>query len=196
VPRRPRSEHPGAISHVTARGNGGEPIFLDDYDRVGLLQLFALVGAKQGWQCLAYCLMTNHYHLLVRTPESTLSVGMQAIQSRYAHGFNERHERSGHLFGSRYFQRPVESESHALTSAVYTVLNPVRAGLAEHPAEWPWSSYRATLGLEPSFDSLRVDLLLELLAPNGDEARVRYERLIDDAVMALRDKQGAGTAGT
>lgn len=195
MPRRPRSEYPGAISHVIARGNGGQAIFIDDYDRVGMLQLFALVGAKHRWQCLAYCLMSNHYHLLVRTPESTLAVGMQAIQSRYAHGFNERHERSGHLFGSRYFQRPVESESHALTSAVYTVLNPVRAGLAGNPAEWPWSSYRATLGLEPSFDSLRSDILLEFIAGDLGEARTRYKQLVNDAVTALRDKQGAGTFG-
>jgi REP-associated tyrosine transposase len=191
VPRPPRSEHPGAISHLTARGNGGEPIFLDDYDRVGLLQLFALVGGKQGWQCLAYCLMGNHYHLLVRTPEPTLAVGMHAIQARYARGFNERHGRSGHLFGSRYFQRLVESESHVLTSAVYTVLNPVRARLVQHPAEWLWSSYRATIGLEPSFDSLRPDVLLDLLTPDRDEARTRYEQFIDDALIMLPEKRPA-----
>lgn len=99
--RRSRSEHAGAVSHVTARGNGGQAIFEDDYDRMGLLQLFAAAGAKHGWQCLAYCLMGNHYHLLVRTPEPTLAVGMQAIQSHYARRFNKRHGRTGHLFRAR-----------------------------------------------------------------------------------------------
>jgi putative transposase len=191
VPRRPRSEYPGAIFHVTARGNDGQDIFVDDYDRVGLLQLFASIAAKHQWECLAYCLMSNHYHLLVRTPEPTLAVGMHAIQSRYAHGFNERHGRRNHLFGTRYSQRPVESQSHVLTSAVYTVLNPIRARLIEQPVEWPWSSYRATVGLELSFDSLRSDLLLDLLTPNREEARTRYVQLIDDAVIRLREtRQG------
>jgi REP-associated tyrosine transposase len=195
VPRRTRSEHPGGLSHLTARGNGGEPIFIDDYDRVALLQLFALVGAKHRWDCLAYCLMDNHYHLLVRTPEPTLGVGMQAIQSRYARRFNDRHSRSGHLFGSRYFRRPVESDSHGLTSAVYTVLNPVRARLVLHPAEGPWSSYRATVGLETSFDALRSDVLLELFASDPAEGRLRYRRMVDDAVMTLLGKHGSGTFG-
>jgi REP-associated tyrosine transposase len=195
VPRRLRRDYPGALSHVTARGNGGQAIFLDDYDRIALLQLFALVGAKHRWECFAYCLMGNHYHLLVRTPEATLAPGMQAIQSRFARRFNDRHGRIGHVFGSRYFRRAVESDSHVLTSAVYTVLNPVRARIVLHPAEWPWSSYRATAGLEPSFDSLRSDLLLELLAANRADAQRLYEQLIDDAVVALREKQGSGTSG-
>jgi REP-associated tyrosine transposase len=195
VPRRARTEHPGAVYHVTSRGNAGQPIFADDHDRIGLLQLLAQVAAKQHWHCLAYCLMDNHYHLLVRTPEPTLSVGMHAVQSGFARRFNERHARTGHLFGSRYYRRDVESDEHVLTAAVYTVLNPVRAGLVRHPVEWPWSSYRATVGLEASFDSLRSDLLLEFIALDLTEARTRYERLVNDAVTQPR-KSRASTGGT
>jgi len=105
------------------------------------------------WICHAYCLMPNHYHLLVETPLANLSQGMRQLNGAYTQAFNRRHNRTGHLLQGRYKAILVEKESHLLELARYIVLNPVRAKLVRHPRAWRWSSYRATAGDEepPSF---------------------------------------------
>jgi REP element-mobilizing transposase RayT len=183
--RHPRSEVPGATYHVTARGNGGRAIFEDDHDRIHLLGMVAHVVRVNDWTCFAYCLMDNHYHLLVRTSGLTLSSGMRVVQTRHAQRFNSRHGRRGHVFGDRFHARRVEGESHLLAAAVYVILNPVRAGLVARPGEWQWSSYRATL--EPVHSGfLDAGALLELLSPNIDRARALYRQVVDEAVATLR----------
>lgn len=103
--------------------------------------------ASYEWQCLSYCLMGNHYHLVLRTMDVTLSDGMQWLNGGYARTYNRRHGRRDHLFGRRFHSELVEDESHALELARYVVLNPVRAGICARPEEWPWSSYCAIAGL-------------------------------------------------
>ena len=94
-----------------------------------------------GWRLIAHCLMPNHFHLLIETPRPTLSVGMHRLNSGYAHYFNERHEWTGHLFERRFDSRLVETDEHMQEALSYIALNPVKAGLCDHPWEWPWSSF-------------------------------------------------------
>jgi putative transposase len=144
-----RIAYPGALYHLTSRGNARQPIFLDDGDRRLFLHHLGEVVGRSRWRCRAFCLMTNHYHLLVETPEANVSRGMQRLNSLYSQGFNARHERVGHVLQGRFTGILVEQEEHELELARYVVLNPVRASLVAGPEEYPWSSLRATLGLDP-----------------------------------------------
>ena len=144
-----RIEYPGALYHVTSRGNEREPIFIEDADRHVFLDRLGEVVESHLWLCHAYCLMTNHYHLLVETPEANLSRGMRRLNGRYSQGFNRRHERVGHLLQGRFTGVLVERESHLLELARYVVLNPVRARMVAAAEDYRWSSLRATVGLSP-----------------------------------------------
>ncbi len=163
-----RIAFPGALYHLTSRGNARQPIFLADADRRAFLHRLGRVVEAHGWRCLAYCLMPNHYHLLVETPRPDLSRGMQRLNAAYTQGFNARHARVGHVLQGRFSSILVEREAHLLEVARYVVLNPVRAGLAAVPEAYPWSSLRATLGLDPAPGWLAVR---ELLAGFGSAAR-------------------------
>jgi putative transposase len=156
VPRPPRICFPGALYHVTARGNDRAAVVRDNTDRRALLGLLAEVIRNLRWRCHAYCLMDNHYHLVIETPEPNLSAGMQRLNGTYAQRFNQRHKRSGHLFQGRFHTALLDRESHLLETCRYVVLNPVRAGVCAEPVAWPWSSYRATAGFSarPSFLTL------------------------------------------
>lgn len=144
-----RIEFAGALYHVTSRGNARQPIFLDDSDRRRFLEQLGDVVVRHRWECHAYCLMTNHYHLLLGTLEPDLSRGMRRLNGSYAQWFNLRHERVGHVLQGRFTGIVVERESHLLELARYVVLNPVRAGVCASPEQYPWSSLPATLGLAP-----------------------------------------------
>lgn len=146
MPRPLRIDYAGAFHHVTMRGAGKLPLFLDDADRLGFLKRLAELRHRWGLKIHAYCLMTNHYHLEVETSEPNLSKGMQWLNHAYSAFFNWRHERSGHLFDGRFRNAIVEAETHLHALTRYIHLNPVRAGLAEHPADYTWSSYRAYIG--------------------------------------------------
>jgi REP element-mobilizing transposase RayT len=140
-----RIEFPGALYHITARGNAGQDIFLDALDSQRFLDLLGEVATRLRWRCYAYCLMTNHYHLVVETPAPNLSHGMRQLNGRYTQAFNFRHRRDGHLFQGRYKAILVDREAYLKEVCRYVVLNPVRAGLAPDARAWRWSSYRATL---------------------------------------------------
>ena len=146
MPRKPREDVPGAVHHVTARGNRKQEIFLDVDDRATYLLLLGEVVVLRRWLCLAYCLMANHVHLLIETPEGGLGRGMQLLHGLYAETFNKRHGRSGHLFQGRYGSVRVESDEQLWVTARYIVMNPVEAGLCATAAAWPWSSHAATVG--------------------------------------------------
>ncbi len=122
-------------------------IYLDDKDRLRFLQLLQKAIADYRWQLFAYVLMSNHYHLFFRTPDTNLSLGMKDLDGNYASSFNMRHRRVGHLFQGRFRSHLVDSETYLLSLARYIVLNPVRAGMVESPGQWKWSSYHATAGL-------------------------------------------------
>jgi REP element-mobilizing transposase RayT len=140
MPRKPRYEEAGAIHHVYARGVNRRTIFEDDFDRRTYLHIFGWVVREWKWECLAFCLMSNHVHLLVRTVEPTLGVGMQRLHSLYAQGFNERHARIGHLFQGRYGSSRIRSRARLREAIEYVDQNPVKAGLCASPLDWPWSS--------------------------------------------------------
>ncbi|MBW3564388.1 MAG: transposase [Acidobacteria bacterium] len=143
-----RLEHRGALWHVTSRGNNREMIFHDDDDRESFLGILAGVVALFNWRIHAWVLMGNHYHILLSTPEPTLSRGMQRLNQRYAQDSNRKYDRCGHLFQGRFKAHLVDEATWMLEAARYVVLNPVRAGMVERPEDYRWSSYRASAGLE------------------------------------------------
>jgi putative transposase len=136
-----REQIAGGTFHVTSRGNRRQTIYHDDDDRRQFLVLRDRVVRLCGWRVLAYCLMTNHFHLLIETPAQNLSAGMHRLNSSYAKYFNERHSVDGHLFDRRFGSRLVETEEHLNDALRYIAFNPVEAGLCAHPQEWRWSSF-------------------------------------------------------
>jgi putative transposase len=128
---------------VYARGNDRRRIFGGDRDRREYLRLLGRIVERHAWLCLAYCLMDNHVHLLLETPEPNLDVGMRRFHGTYAQEFNERHGRSGHLFQGRYGAVRLKYPGQVPTAAAYIAANPVEAGLCADPADWPWSSHAA-----------------------------------------------------
>ncbi|MDP3562337.1 MAG: transposase [Legionellaceae bacterium] len=144
-----RIEYPGALFDITSRGNKKEDFFLSDEDRVLCLDIFAEVCFRSNWICYAYCLMSNHYHLLIETPQGNLSPGMQLLNSIYTQKFNRSRNRVGHVFQGRYKSILVEKESYLLELSRYIVLNQVRAKMVEKAGDWFWSSYQITLGKAP-----------------------------------------------
>jgi putative transposase len=148
--RPPRVQVAGGIYHVTSRGNRRQSIYQDEDDYRQFLALRDRVIRRCGWRFHAYCLMTNHFHLLVETPQPNLSSGMQRLKSQYAAYFNERFALVGHLFQQRFSSRLIETDEYFAEVLRYIALNPVRAGLCEHPSDWPWSSFFGATDL--SFD--------------------------------------------
>ncbi len=173
-----RIEVPGGYYHLSTRGNNRRAIFDDDIDRECFLGQLNRVTAKYRWTLLAYCLMDNHYHLIVQLGDLGMSQGMCQLNGGYARMYNKRHRRTNHLFGRRYWDALMATDEHLLECCRYVVLNPVRAGICELPAEWSWSSYAATIGrvFAPSF--LSVDELLPLFGRRPDVAREAYKRFV------------------
>ncbi|MDZ4732776.1 MAG: transposase [Nitrospirota bacterium] len=176
--RQLRLEYPGALYHVTARGNEQHTIFHDETDRRNFLTLFGREILQQQWQCYSYCLMGNHYHLLIETPEPNLSRGMQRLNGSYTQRFNWRHQRVGHLLQGRFKSLLVERESYLLELCRYVVLNPVRAGIVAAPQEWAWSSYGATAGLNAAPPWFDVAGVLGLFDADQDRARQAYQQFV------------------
>lgn len=173
-----RLEYAGALYHVTSRGDRREDIFFDVKDREVWLEVLTNTCDRFNWVVHSYCQMTNHFHLLVETVESNLSAGMRQLNGVYTQKFNRRHQVVGHLFQGRYKAILVQKDSHLLQLSRYIVLNPVRAGLVKVPAEWPWSSYRSSIGDEPSPAWLNTDWLLAQFAAQGSKARKAFELFV------------------
>lgn len=180
--RQLRIQFPGALYHVTSRGDGRETIYVDDRDRIAFLDVLALTCERFNWACHSYCLMSNHYHLLVETPDANLSLGMRQLNGMYTQRFNRRHTRVGHVFQGRYHAVVVQKESHLQEVARYIVLNPVRAGLARSARSWRWSSYRATAGLTDPPIWLHTNWLLESFGRNRVAASEVYQRFVHEGV--------------
>lgn len=175
-----RIEFAGALYHVTSRGDRREDIYLDDADREQFLEVFAEVCDRHRWVCHAYCLMSNHYHLLVETREPTLGKGMRQLNGVFTQRFNRRHHRVGHVFQGRYKAILVDKDSYLLALARYIVLNPVRAAMVRSARDWPWSSYRATVGFAPVPAWLSVDGLLSAFGRRRGPAREAYRRFVSE----------------
>jgi REP element-mobilizing transposase RayT len=171
---RPRIEVPGGLYHVGSRGNDRTAIFLGDEDRRSFLRLLERTARRYGWLIHTYCLMTNHYHLLLQLSSGGLSRGMCQLNGGYALMFNARHGRSNHLFGRRFWDEPIETDSHYFEVCRYVVLNPIRAGLEEAFGTWPWSSYRSIAGADFAPPFLATDELLARFGSTPAAARAAY----------------------
>ena len=173
-----RLEFAGALYHITSRGNEKKAIYLEDADFELFLSLMAEVCQRFNWVIHAYCLMTNHYHLVVETPDGNLSRGMRHLNGVYTQRFNSNHKRVGHLFQGRYKAILVDKDSYLLELSRYVVLNPVRARMVNEPGDWPWSSYRVTIGKQDGFEGLATDALLMQFGNQRNRAIERFQTFI------------------
>ncbi len=178
-----RISYSGALYHITSRGNAQENIYLFDTDREVFLSVLNDVYNKFDWHFHAYCLMSNHYHLLVETPRPNISKGMQYLNGVYSQRFNCMHNRVGHVFQGRFKSIIVEKESYLLELARYIILNPVRAHMVSSPAEWIWSSYLATAGqiLPPRW--LSIDWLLAVYGECKKTSMSQYQKFVNEACL-------------
>lgn len=173
-----RIEYPGALYHVTSRGNERRPIALDDHDRLRRLDWLRRTVEMFGWHLHAFVLMSNHDHLFVETPEPNLARGMQFFNGSYTGGFNRRHRRAGHLFQGRYQAILIESQGHYQEVSRYIHLNPVRAGLAGDPKDWRWSSYGGYYRAQAKPAWLTCERVLKESGAVEASARKGYRRFV------------------
>jgi REP element-mobilizing transposase RayT len=169
-----RYEDPGGYYHVTTRGNDRQPIVLDDVDCGIWERTLAKAARRFGWQILAYCLMPNHFHLTLRIAEGGLSDGMCLLNGQYARQFNQRHDRSNHLFGRRFWSNLIDTNEYLICSARYSDWNPVRGRLSSDPSRYRWSSYGAIVGDRHAPSFLAVGDLLGLFSRDPAAARAAY----------------------
>ncbi|MEX0807051.1 MAG: transposase [Candidatus Binatia bacterium] len=177
-----RLEFAGAIYHLTSRGNARQRVFFTDGDRELFLSTLSGVVSRYDWICHAYCLMANHYHLLIETPKANLSIGMRQINGMYTQSFNRRPCCAGHLFQGRFKAILVERESHLLELCRYIVLNPVRVKGSGKTQTWKWSSYRATAGLVSVPPFLSTDWILEQFGKNRSQAQKHYREFVREGM--------------
>jgi len=186
-----RLEFAGAVYHVTSRGNERRPIFTSDDDRISFLAFLGQAAHRFGWSITAWVLMTNHFHLVIQTPEPNLSRGMHWLNGCYVGKYNKRYKRSGHLFGGRFHAFLIEKETYFTEVLRYVILNPVRADMVARPEEYRWSSYRATAGLESAPDWLDRGAALAAFAPDAALAAAYYREFVEakiDSKERLWDK--------
>lgn len=178
---------PGGLYHVITRGNDRQHVYLDADDFTAFRGILSQVVDRFSWICHSYCLMSNHYHLLIETPKPNLPVGMRQLNGVYAQGFNTRHGRCGHVFQARYRSILVEKDTHLLAVARYIVLNPIRAGICDHPGEYRWSSYRAIAGLEEIPPVITAETILSQFGPRRRRAQEAYRSFVESELSAAMD---------
>lgn len=177
--RKPRIHYPGAVFHVILRGNAGDPIFYDDRDRYRLYLMLQHAVEKFGCRIHAFCLMTNHIHLVMQAGEIPLSRIMQNVSLRYTKWVNYSQQRTGHVFQGRYKALLIDADSYLLELVRYVHLNPVRAGMTEAIDDYPWSGHRAYLGKE-TLPWLTTEWVLSTLSPDMGKARKAYWAFVND----------------
>lgn len=177
-----RIEYPGAFYHITSRGNERRNIFRDDKEREQFLSYFGTATDRYKAVIHVYCLMSNHYHLLLETPLGNLSQIMHHINGAYTTYFNKRHKRSGHLFQGRYKAIVVDKDEYAAELSRYIHLNPVRAGIVKNPDEYPWSSYRYYSGKRKRPEWLVPDFILSYFGKDTSEARKGYRKFVNEVI--------------
>ncbi|MFH1404865.1 MAG: transposase [Patescibacteria group bacterium] len=175
-----RVQYPGALYHVISRGNACQDIYYDDLDRKKFLDWIENAVETHNLIVHAYCLMNNHYHLLLETPDANLSNAMRDINGNYTQWFNAKHKTAGHLFQGRYKAFVIEKELYLLEVARYIVLNPVRAKLVNCPGQWRWSSYKSTAEVKRTPKWLHTDWMLGFFGKGKKEARELYRKFIKD----------------
>jgi REP element-mobilizing transposase RayT len=179
-----RLQYSGAVYHLTTRGNARQKIFLDDADRKAFLAILSRVVSLYGWLCHAYCLMDNHYHLLIETPKPNLALGMRQLNGISTQAFNRRHRRVGHLFQGRYKAILVQKEAHLLELCRYVVLNPLRVKARDRVDQWKWSSFRATAGLEKAPPFLTTDWILNQFGEKRGKAQSAYATFVREGLAS------------
>lgn len=175
-----RIEYPGAFYHVTSRGNEQKDVFKSQKDREKFLEYLASATKRYGAVIHAYCLMTNHYHLLLETPEGNLAQIMRHINGAYTTYFNVKRKRVGHLFQGRYKAILVEADEYATELSRYIHLNPVRAGMVVSPEEYNWSSYRSYIAQDKAADWLQMDFILGYFGGKASHANNKYRQFVED----------------
>ena len=173
-----RIEFAGALYHVTARGDRQENIFVTDADRISFLEILKQVVERFNWLVHAYCLMDNHYHLLVETPDGNLSKGMRQLNGVFTQTSNRNNNRVGHVFQGRYKAILVQKDSYFLELSRYIVLNPVRARMVKFAKAWPWSSYRDTAGYRAPPEWLNTEWLLTTFGKKLSRAQQKYQLFV------------------
>lgn len=181
--RPPRVIVPDGIYHVWTRGSDRRLLFVLDADRRRFLARLEAALRTYQLACIAYCLMGNHYHVVVQTPDERLSRALQELHTGYSREFNQIHERSAHLFRNRFGARLVESDSDLLGVCRYLAYNPVEAGFCEEPVDWPWGSYRASVGVDPPPPFL-VESPLRDAVGGGAGWRERYREFVESVEIA------------
>ena len=187
VGREIRAIDPDLPYHVITRGNNGGALVYDRFDVELFVDELGRVAAKYGWEVWAWCLMTNHFHLVAKTLEGALSRGMQELNGNHSRRTNRRHGRTGHLVQNRFFSVAVDSDAYAVSSVVYVARNPVNAGLCRTPAMWPACSYRATAGLEPAPGWLAVDAVLAMFGKDKERAARAYRDGVHSGHLPVSD---------
>lgn len=177
-----RIEFSGAVYHVTSRGDRREDVYLDDGDRQLWLDTLGEACDRFGWIIHSYCLMTNHYHFLVETPNGNLSRGMRHLNGVYTQRFNRKHNLSGHLYQGRFKAILVQADAYLLELSRYIVLNPIRANMITDLSAWEWSSYPAMIGLVVAQDWLARKPLLLQFDSNLKQAVAEYTSFIKEGV--------------
>jgi len=175
-----RLEFSGALYHVTSRGDDRKKIYFEDADFELFLNTLGDVCEQYNWVIHAYCLMTNHYHLLIETPDGNLSKGMRQLNGVFTQAINRKHARVGHLFQGRYKSILVDKDAYLLELCRYIVLNPVRARMVESPAEWGWSSWHSMVGNMTPPVWLATDFVLSLFDRNRASAIKEYIEFVAD----------------
>lgn len=173
-----RLEFAGALYHITSRGNERKAIYVDDTDFELFLTLLGKVCEQYHWVVHAYCLMSNHYHLLVETPDANLSKGMRQLNGTFTQAINRKHKRAGHLFQGRYKAILVDKDAYLLELNRYIVLNPIRANMVRVLDDWPWSNWHAVMGKTTSPAWLATDAVLGMFGKTRKAAREKYEAFV------------------
>ena len=179
---------PDAIYHVVPAGSNGGRITWDDRDCESLLLDLGKAAVRYEWDVFAWCVMSTHYHVLLRTPKNGFSAGLQLVNGNHSRRTNRRHGRSAHLFKNRPYARRVENDAHLVTAIRYVLRNPIAAGICDYASQWPFSSYRATVGLAEPPPWLNLTAVRELLGGPGE-----IERLVHNGHVLVSDTS-PGTA--
>ncbi|HVM16609.1 MAG TPA: transposase [Gaiellaceae bacterium] len=181
--RAPRPLVRDGVYHATTRGVRGLPIVLDDDDRAHWLSLLGYVVRRHDWICSAFCLMTNHWHAVVQTPNADISAGIHRLNGIYARYLNDRHGLAGHVFERRFNSTLVESDRQLAETARYVELNPVRAGICDDPTDWPWSSHAAAIGAARPPRFLDTSAVRAVFSTDDALARQRYRAFVLDRLL-------------
>ena len=179
-----RIEFPGTVYHITSRGSAKERIYLDDEDYAGFLDCLCSVVNRFNRILHAYCLMSNHYHLLIEPPEGNLSIGMRQLNGIYTQQFNRRHNRVGHVLQGRYKAILADKDNYLLELYRYIVLNPVRAGVVRSLKQWQCSSYKYTTGYGKGIPCLTKDWILLQFGRERRGAERQYREFVHGGLKA------------